>query len=113
MKITKVEAFPVSFPLEVPSQDATGVWHDWSTVLVKITAEDGTYGWGEIGPLHGGGIPVFVAVVEHKLKNIIMGEDCFDRKRLYEKMLGRGTSSYAFGQKGAIVTAIAGVDIAL
>ncbi len=113
MKIKSVEAFPVSFPLEVPSQDATGVWHDWSTVLVKITAEDGTYGWGEIGPLHGGGIAVFVAIVEHKLRDIILGEDCFDRERLYQKMLGRGTSSYAFGQKGAIVTAIAGIDIAL
>lgn len=113
MNIKNVEAYPVSFPLEVPSQDATGVWHDWSTVLVKITADDGTYGWGEIGPLHGGGIAVFVAIVEHKLKDLLIGEDCFDRERLYEKMLGYGTGSYAFGQKGAIVTAIAGVDIAL
>lgn len=113
MKIIDVQAYPVSFPLEVPSQDATGVWHDWSTVLVKITVENGLYGWGEIGPLHGGGVPVFAAIVNHKLKAMLLGEDAFDRERLYEKMLGRGTSSYAFGQKGAIVTAIAGIDIAL
>lgn len=113
MKITDVQAFPVSFPLDAPAQDATGVWHNWNTVIVKVTAEDGTFGYGEIGPIHGGGIPIFKAMVDHKLKNIIIGEDAFDREKLYEKMLGKGTSSYALGQKGAIVTAVAGVDIAL
>jgi D-galactarolactone cycloisomerase len=113
MKITEVTAYPISFPLEVPSRDATGVWHDWSTVLVKITVENGTYGWGEIGPLHGGGLPVFTAIVDHKLKDLLLGESVFDRERLYVKMLGTGTGSYAFGQKGAIITAIAGIDIAL
>ena len=67
MKITKVEAFPVSFPLDVPARDATGVWDSWNTVIVKITASDGTTGYGEIGPIHGGGIPIFKAMVDHKL----------------------------------------------
>ena len=113
MKIIDVKAFPVEFPLDEPALDATGVWPTWSTVIVKITAEDGTSGYGEIGPLHGGGIPVFKAMVDHKLAAMVLGESIFDRARLYEKMVGKGTSSYAFGQKGAIITAIAGVDIAL
>ena len=113
MKITDVQAFPVSFPLETPAQDATGVWHSWDTVIVKITTEDGTFGYGEIGPIHGGGIPIFKAMVDCKLRDLLIGEDAFDRERLYEKMVGRGTSSYALGQKGAIVTAVAGIDIAL
>lgn len=113
MKIKEVEAFPIEFPLETPAQDATGVWDSWNTVIVKITAEDGTFGYGEIGPIHGGGIPIFTAMVDHKLRDLVVGEDAFDRERLYEKMLGRGTSSYALGQKGAIVTAVAGIDIAL
>jgi len=113
MKITEIGAFPIAFPLETPAQDATGVWDSWNTVIVKITAEDGTFGYGEIGPIHGGGIPIFTAMVDHKLKGLLIGEDVFDRERLYEKMLGRGTSSYALGQKGAIVSAVAGVDIAL
>ena len=106
MKITDVQAFPISFPLETPAQDATGVWHSWDTVIVKITAEDGTFGYGEIGPIHGGGIPIFKAMVDCKLRDLIIGEDAFDRERLYEKMVGRGTSSYALGQKGAIITAV-------
>lgn len=113
MKITNVQAFPIEFPLDTPAQDATGVWDSWNTVIVKITVEDGTFGYGEIGPIHGGGIPIFKAMVDHKLGAMIMGENCFDRERLYEKLLGRGTSSYALGQKGAIVSAVAGIDIAL
>ena len=113
MKITDVQAFPVSFPLDEPAQDATGVWRDWNTVIVKITAEDGTFGYGEIGPVHGGGVPIFTAMVDHKLRDMVIGEDAFDREKLYEKMLGRGTSSFALGQKGAIVSAVAGIDIAL
>jgi L-alanine-DL-glutamate epimerase-like enolase superfamily enzyme len=113
MKIVSVQSYPLSYPLEVPFQDATGVWTEWSTILVKITAENGSYGWGEIGPLHGGGIQVFDAIVKHKLRGLLLGENLFDRERLYAKMLGSGTSSYAFGQRGAIVTAIAGIDIAL
>jgi D-galactarolactone cycloisomerase len=113
MKIKDVVAFPIEFPLDEPALDATGIWPTWNTVIVKITAEDGTVGYGEIGPIHGGGIPIFKAMVDHKLKGLIMGESVFDRARLFEKMLGKGTSSYALGQKGAIVTAIAGIDIAL
>lgn len=113
MKVTNVQAFPIEFPLDEPALDATGIWTTWNTVIVKITAEDGTFGYGEIGPIHGGGIPIFKAMVDHKLKAMIMGESVFDRARLFEKMLGKGTSSYALGQKGAIVTAIAGIDIAL
>lgn len=113
MKIKDVQAFPIEFPLDEPALDATGIWPTWNTVIVKITAEDGTVGYGEIGPIHGGGIPIFKAMVDHKLKGLIMGESVFDRARLFEKMLGKGTSSYALGQKGAIVTAIAGIDIAL
>lgn len=113
MKITDVQAFPISFPLEVPAQDATGVWYNWDTVIVKITADNGEYGYGEIGPIHGGGIAIFKAMVDHRLKNLLIDEDPFDRERLYEKMLGKGTSSYALGQKGAIISAVAGIDIAL
>ena len=113
MKITDVQAFPVSFPLEVPAQDATGIWYKWNTVIVKVTADNGEYGYGEIGPIHGGGIPIFKAIVDNKLKKLLIDDDPFDRERLYEKMLGKGTSSYALGQKGAIVSAVAGIDIAL
>ena len=51
--------------------------------------------------------------VEHTLKPLVLGENLFDREHLYNTMLGRATSSYAFGQKGVMVTVSAGVDLAL
>ena len=95
MKITSVEAFPVEFPLDVPARDATGVWESWNTVIVKITTADGTSGYGEIGPIHGGGIPIFTAMVDHRLSRLLIGETPFDRERIYDKLLGRGTGAYA------------------
>ncbi|MFQ3620918.1 MAG: mandelate racemase/muconate lactonizing enzyme family protein [Spirochaetales bacterium] len=113
MTISQIKAIPISYPLEVPARDATGIWESWDTVIVKVTASDGTVGYGEIGPAHGGGVQVFQSIVEHRLKNLILGEDPFNREGLFEKMLGHGTAAYAFGQKGALVSAIAGVDTAL
>ena len=72
MKIKNVEVFPIEYPLEYPSQDATGIWHNWSTVIVKVTAENNVCGYGEIGPIHGGGIPIFTAIVETRLKSLVV-----------------------------------------
>jgi len=113
MKIIDVKAFPISFPLEEAAYDATGIWREWNTVIVKVYADEGTIGIGEVGPIHGGGTAVFKAIIEKKLKKLIIGENPFDRERLFEKMLGHGTSAYAFGTKGAIVSAVASIDIAL
>ncbi len=113
MNIVKVETFPLSFPLEVAARDATGVWDSWDTVIVRLTASDGTVGYGEIGPVHGGGVLAFKALVDYRIAPRILGEDPLDRERLFQKMLGQGTSAYAFGEKGAIVSAIAGIEMAL
>lgn len=113
MRIATVEAIPLEYPLETPSQDATGVWATWNTVLVRIRTDDGFEGWGEIGPVHGGGTLVYKSLVEHRLAPRLIGADPLRREHLWHEMLGTGTSAYAFGRSGAIVSAIAGVDIAL
>ena len=77
--------------------------------LVKITAEDGTVGWGEghapVGPR------ATVAVVQDVLAPILIGEDPLAIEVLWERMYGsmrlRGHVA------GYQLEAIAGVDIAL
>jgi len=113
MKIKSVETFPMRYPLREPMSDATGVWHSWDTLIIKVTVESGEYGVGEIGPLHGGGLEVYRSIVETKLRPLLIGEDVFNRGFLFNKMLGVGTSSYAFGRQGAIMSAVGGIDIAL
>ena len=77
--------------------------------LVKITAEDGTVGWGEgHAPL---GPRATVAVVEDVLAPLLIGEDPLAIEMLWERMYGsmrlRGHVA------GYQLEAIAGVDIAL
>jgi D-galactarolactone cycloisomerase len=77
--------------------------------LVKITAEDGTIGWGEgHAPL---GPRATVAVVEDVLAPLLVGEDPLAIERHWERMYGsmrlRGHVA------GYQLEAIAGVDIAL
>jgi L-alanine-DL-glutamate epimerase-like enolase superfamily enzyme len=79
------------------------------TCVVKITAEDGTVGWGEahapVGPR------ATKAVVEDVLAPLLIGEDAFAIERHWERMYGsmrlRGHSA------GYQLEAIAGIDIAL
>lgn len=77
--------------------------------LVKITAEDGTVGWGEgHAPL---GPRATVAVVQDVLAPLLLGEDPLAIEMLWERMYGsmrlRGHVA------GYQLEAIAGVDIAL
>jgi L-alanine-DL-glutamate epimerase-like enolase superfamily enzyme len=79
------------------------------TCLVKITADDGTVGWGEgHAPL---GPRVTQAVVEDVLAPLLVGEDPLAIERHWERMYGsmrlRGHGS------GYQLEAISGVDIAL
>ena len=57
MKIIDVHAFPIEFPLDTPAQDATGVWDSWNTVIVKITAEDGTSDTAKLARFMGAAFP--------------------------------------------------------
>ncbi len=79
------------------------------TCLVKITADDGTVGWGEAhAPL---GPRATKAVVEDILRPLLLGADPLAIDRLWERMYGsmrlRGHST------GYQLEAISGVDIAL
>ena len=79
------------------------------TCLVKITADDGTIGWGEAhAPL---GPRATKAVVEDVLAPLLVGGDPLAVEYLWERMYGsmrlRGHST------GYQLEAIAGVDIAL
>lgn len=87
--------------------------HGWehavSTVLVRLTTDDGLVGYGEAkGVL----VPRVVAeIIEHLLADVVRGADPFDVDvlwhRMYARMRGRGH------YQGFMQEAIAGVDIAL
>lgn len=79
------------------------------TCLVRITADDGTQGWGEAhAPL---GPEATCAVVEHVLAPLLLGKDPFAIERHWEYMYGsQRLRGHIMGYQ---MEAIAGVDIAL
>ena len=77
-----------------------------TAMLVEVTAEDGTTGWGEsYGPARAN-----AAVVEHYYKPRLVGADPLATEAIWQDL-------YALlrdhGQKGLAIQALSGVDIAL
>ncbi|MCX7232470.1 MAG: mandelate racemase/muconate lactonizing enzyme family protein, partial [Burkholderiales bacterium] len=127
-KIKTVESFIVSIPRDTPYLGALGPGERVTergylirqgngtiypttdrSVLIKITADDGTVGWGET---YGIVAPTAVtSIIDDVLGPVIVGRDPRDpmviQEDLYDLMRVRG----CFG--GFYVDAIAGVDIAV
>ena len=114
LTIDRIELFPVRFPtvmrfkfLESP-KGATGR----ASVMIKITASDGTVGWGESIPSQRWSYETLesaVSTLDHYLIPVLLGMDPFDLDGIHAAMnreIGNGFST------GAPITK-AGIDIAL
>ena len=75
-------------------------------LIVKLTADDGTAGYGSVALATAGA----VHTLEHSLKPIVVGADIFDTNLIWEAMY-RATLNH--GRKGLVMAAISAVDIAL
>ncbi|MGG1554007.1 hypothetical protein [Paenibacillus ferrarius] len=79
-------------------------------MLVEIETEEGITGWGEclchgLQPLE-----IAAAFKRHAFAPLLIGRDPFDSDVLWEEMYNKSRS---YGQGGAAVNAISGVNIAL
>ena len=77
----------------------------WPEVGVKVTAEDGTWGFGQTSH----GRPV-AAVIEDHFATHLAGENCLAIERLWDMMF---RMSKPYGTQGLTACAISGVDLAL
>jgi D-galactarolactone cycloisomerase len=110
MKIVDVIAHVLSTPLEEPFAFSQGWVNKRGSMIVEIITDEGIVGWGE-SLCHGQQPPEIAAsFVEFSLKPILIGRDPFDVEVLWEEMYN---TTRPFGQTGAAVNAISGVDIAL
>lgn len=110
MKITEVKVHPITVPLETPFYFSQGWVYQRSSVIVEITSDEGVTGWGE-SLCHGLQPPqIAAAFIEQVFRPILLGADPFDVELLWERMYN---TTQPYGQGGAAVNAISGVDIAL
>lgn len=93
MKIDRIEVLPVRLPLKEVATLARGVSRSLEegkqVVLVKMTADDGTIGWGEAGPSRRWSAETTHSCytsIRHYLAPSLIGHDPFDIAGLHETM---------------------------
>lgn len=88
MIIKTVDVFPYRVPNIRPIKWATGFLPAAEHLLVKITAEDGTYGVSEAIPrtgIYGETQESIYVAIKKYLAPMIIGEDSFNLERIWEK----------------------------
>ena len=111
MKITSVEAIPLSYPFRhggPPSGWGGKAWTEMKTLLVKVETDEGITGWGEAFGYNA--IPATVAALETMVAPNAVGRDA---TRIGELMADLQLSLHLFGRYGVPIFAMSGLDIAL
>ncbi|MCZ2720392.1 mandelate racemase/muconate lactonizing enzyme family protein [Marinomonas sp. 15G1-11] len=110
MKIIDVIPHAISVPLDEPFYFSQGWVHQRSSLIVELITDEGVIGWGE-SLCHGLQPPhIAAAFIEQVFKPIAVGRSIFDVEVLWEEMYN---TTRPYGQGGAAVNAISGVDIAI
>ena len=100
MKIERIEIHPLSAELDEPFGWSQRWTSTRQTTAVKITADDGTYGWGESGS----------PMAMEALASQLLGEDPTRTEALWQKLFNVIYQSHSFA--GAAMDAISAFDMA-
>ena len=104
-KIADVRTYVLEAPLSEPFWWSFNQTSVRGSCLVEIVCEDGTSGWGEclgLGALNASAVQVF--------KSLLVGQDALATELLWQTLYNQFRDQ---GQKGLMITALSGVDIAL
>ena len=99
MKITKVDAFQLSWDLSGKGA---------RSAFVRIETEDGAFGLGEASPMQGG--LASLVIIANDMAPYLVGKDLFDHAVLLDTLLHK---CIKLGPDGAVTGALAALDIAL
>ena len=110
MKVTQINAYTLSSPLETPFAFSQGWVAKRSSTLIEICTDTGLTGWGEAF-CQGLETPqIAAAAIDHCFAPMLVGANPLNTEKLWFEMYHR---SRDFGRKGAVMAAISGMDIAL
>jgi D-galactarolactone cycloisomerase len=109
MKIVEIETFVLKTPMgEETFFSSQAAFPERNSMLVRLTADDGTVGWGE-GGQYGPAEPV-KACIEHVLGPQLLAFDDCSPGVVWENLYARTRD---FARKGPYIEAISAIDIAL
>lgn len=105
MKIGTIEPYVVCHKLEGEFYFSQWQYDTRTICLVKVTCEDGTFGWGEgYGPAH-----VIKAGIEF-FRPLLIGQNPLETESLWQKMYLR---SLDYARRGILLSALSAIDVAL
>ncbi len=109
MKITKLEVIKLSQPYGEGQRwkFAGGKVELWNVMLVRLTAEDGTTGLGEIGDGHF--IPDVAEALANFCSRMLSDLSVFDTNLLYDRLYKAG---HFWGRRGLAIGVISGIETA-
>ncbi|WP_225032109.1 mandelate racemase/muconate lactonizing enzyme family protein [Paraburkholderia sp. XV] len=113
MKIASIETLPLRIPFTTGGPSAGGVWgpKDLQVVdslVVKVTTDDGTVGWGETFGFTA--IPAVKRVIDGMLAPELIGRDVALREKSIVELQKK---FHVFGRSGAFIYGLSAIDIAL
>ncbi|TFW23856.1 mandelate racemase/muconate lactonizing enzyme family protein [Duganella callida] len=113
MNIANIETIALRIPFTTGGPSAGGVWGSKNlqvvdSLVVKITAEDGTVGWGETFGFTA--IPAVKLVLDTILAPEVIGRDLAGREKLMSDLQKK---FHIFGRSGAFLFGLSAIDIAL
>ena len=111
MRIVKLEAIPISFPVPENKSVRLGIGRSVKrdSVLVRVETDDGVIGWGEA---HHGRAPGAIArLIDTTMRELIINHDVLDINGIWSKVYKMQISSHGMG--AASVLALSGIDLAL
>lgn len=103
--IQRVDCFIVEQQLEQPFTFSQWAYARRTICLVRITAEDGTYGWGE-----GYGPAAVVKAGVDWLSPLVIGRDPLAISALWQTMYLR---SFDYARSGVLTASLSAIDVAL
>ncbi len=116
MKIIEIDVYPLNLPMKQNFRISGGSVGDTEKgaphVFVKITADDGTEGWGEARPSNRWSYETkesVVSTIENYFKPVLIGENIGDLQKAHKLMKNEIKNGLTIGQP----IAKAAIDIAL
>jgi len=110
VRIDEVNVYVLTSELEKPFSFSQGKVYQRGSVVVEVTLDNGIVGWGEC-MCHGQQAPeISASIIEYCYKPLLIGESPMNVGVLWERLYNR---TRPYGQGGAVINALSGVDIAL
>ncbi|WP_299736926.1 mandelate racemase/muconate lactonizing enzyme family protein [uncultured Rossellomorea sp.] len=89
MKINRVETFRTAVPLHTPFKTALRTVEVAEAIVVKITCDDGTVGWGEAPPtvvITGDSLSSIEWAIQQVIKPAIIGKSLLNYEQLFQQL---------------------------